>query len=410
MKNISALISGIAIFLSPLPANSQSYKFIENSRAWSALVADFNSDGHDDFFIHGHDGSNDRIWYWTPTGYRPSGQQFPASDRHACTIADYNADGRPDLYCARGAGVGTFTDKRNELWIQQSAGKFSLSQNSGTEDPSGRGRRPISIDVNNDGKPDIYLTNYTIPRADGLPNKNTLFIQQSDGTFLPKESLVTGSVGSWCVQKGDVNHDGWDDLIVCDVGETSTTRLFVNDKNSDFLPPTIVTPGISWNDVKLSDINGDGWVDFIGINQRRLQVRLNQQNSTPFQEVFFEDIFASDIIATSVAIGDFNGDGFRDLYVVTSFQSWGASESSATSCSLSTLDPPDILYLGTANGWRKRVLHSQSFVGCGSRAEVLDDNKVLIINGGPNWSGPHFIMSMKELTWRNTVNVKMPPQ
>jgi len=68
---------------------------VEYSKAWSLVVADFDGDGIDDILIAGHD-QEDRIWYGSPTGYRPGPQPLPWRDRHGCAAADVDRDGRID--------------------------------------------------------------------------------------------------------------------------------------------------------------------------------------------------------------------------------------------------------------------------------------------------------------------------
>src|SRR3954470_8674944 len=73
--------------------------WLESSKGWGAVVADFDRDGRDDLFVTGHD-RDDRLWFASPTGYVPGRQVLPFVDRHACAAADVDRDGRLDLYCA----------------------------------------------------------------------------------------------------------------------------------------------------------------------------------------------------------------------------------------------------------------------------------------------------------------------
>src|SRR5262249_28958258 len=143
---------------------------LEYSKAWSLVVGDFDGDGHTDILVAGHS-QEDRIWYWSPTGYRPGPQVFPWQDRHGCVAADVDRDGRLDLFCTIGADQGTGLGV-NELWRQQPDGTFVSVPNFGAEDPYGRGRIPVFLDLNHDGWPDLYVTNDSTLRDDGQLNVN----------------------------------------------------------------------------------------------------------------------------------------------------------------------------------------------------------------------------------------------
>ena len=74
MRATLSLVTALLLGSQSLAAQAQyTATFIETSKVWGSVVADFNRDGHDDFFITGHDQS-DRIWYWTKKGYKPAAQ------------------------------------------------------------------------------------------------------------------------------------------------------------------------------------------------------------------------------------------------------------------------------------------------------------------------------------------------
>lgn len=357
-------------------------QYLETSRAWGSAVADFNGDGHDDVLISGHD-SDDRIWYWTPNGYKASDQIFEWVDRHDCDAADINLDGRPDLYCSVGAEKGTGTGPK-EVWLQDANGWFNKTTNHGAEDPYGRGRLVLFFDMNHDGYPDIYLSNESTLRPDGEPNINRVFINQHDATFTEANTLATGDIGYQCLAKGDLNHDGWDDLVVCSL--TGKAHVYLNNQAGDFTA-MIDLPALAdnWRDAKIADMNRDGVDDLVLLtNGNAVQVWLNDGTGRFSDAPVYQNKLT--YVAKSITVGDFDLNGVQDIYAVLQ----------KSDCHTTGIDGgPDTLFSGQPNGtWLKSKVN-QAYAGCGHLAQTVDGNKVLLMNGGVSWRGPNYVLSWK---------------
>jgi hypothetical protein len=384
MKATFKLLAGLAAAaLAGTAAAQKSVDFLENSKAWGSLVADFNGDGHQDIFVTGHD-SDDRIWYWTPSGYVPAGWTLPWQDRHACAVADVNQDGLLDFYCQIGGEKGYATKKGNELWIQQPDGTFAAASNFGAEDTYGRGRRPVFLDLNHDGWPDLYITNDATTRTDGQPNWNHMFLNQKDGTFVEVPTVATGQANSLepgyqCAIQGDVDGDGWDDLLVC--YDKGPGHIYINNHQNDFTVLNTPAYGVGWVDAKLVDMNGDGLTDLVVITRsNHLQVWLNTGVSPYYVTPAFDATLPGK--GESLTTGDFNGDGLKDIYVVLASNCQSAGPDTAS----------DVLFKQVNGTWQLEQL-KQSFGGCGHLADTIDGTKVLLENGTPGLRGPNFVLT-----------------
>lgn len=374
--------AGALLVAASMAAQAQ-YKaeFLEDSKAWGSVVADFNNDGHDDIFVCGHH-SEDRIWYWTANGYKPSDQIFDWVDRHDCDAADVDLDGRIDLYCAVGAEKGT-GDGPKELWMQGADGIFTLAQDHGAEDPFGRGRIPIFMDFNHDGYPDIYLANLATKRDDGQSNVNHLFVNQGGTRFVDTPTRASGERGARCVAKGDINRDGWDDLLVCH--EKDQGHVYVNDRQGDF--DEIFPPGLSgeWTYAKLRDMNSDGRDDLLVIrNKSTFEIWFNTGKSPYFERIGFSDKLPG--VGTSFTVGEFSGDSRLDIYVTLK----------DVSCDTTLQDKqPDVIYKSKSRGigWQRTTLTQQNYSGCGHLADTVDGKKVLLENGQVDDRGPNYVLS-----------------
>lgn len=354
---------------------------IEVSKAWGSVVADFNDDGHDDIFITGHD-PNDRIWRWTPSGYVATSQILPAKDRHDCDAADVNLDGRLDFYCAAGAEKGNGFGL-NELWLQRPDGLFAKVNRHGAEDPYGRSRYPLFFDLNHDGLPDIYSTNLSTERPDGELSINRVFVNQGDSRFLEVTTLATGARGDQCVAKGDVDGDGWDDLVVCDL--KGPPHVYRNNHAGNFedLAPGSFTDG--WKAAKLADMDGDGRDDLVIVTLGdRFQVWLNRRTPPYFPAADFSEALGAE--GRSIAIGEFTGDGRKDAYVVLR----------DANCMANWRDrAPDVIFQQRPGNTYTRIVLPQDLQGCGLLADVVDGDKVLLENGGYSKIGPNLLLTFQ---------------
>ncbi len=135
--------------------------------------------------------------------------------------ADLNDDGRPDLYVAND---GT----ENQLWINQGAGRFAnVAMPSGAAvNADGRveaGMGVVAADFDNDGDEDLFLTHNTL-------ETNTLYLNNGRGLFRDvtnrfglggHSTPFTGFGLSWA----DFDHDGWLDLFIANGAVTVMETL-----------------------------------------------------------------------------------------------------------------------------------------------------------------------------------------
>jgi Bacterial Ig-like domain (group 3)/FG-GAP-like repeat len=187
-------------------------------------------------------------------------------------------------------------------------------------------------DLNGDGQLDVVVANLcgTYSCDDYFPDigKISVLLGNGDGTFQPAVIYDSGGFNSYSVAIGDVNGDGYPDLVVsnnCQINDCSSGNVGVLPGNGDgtFQPAISYGTGGFWAySVAISDVNGDGKPDIVAgtcvvpnglCAQGMVTVLLGNGDGTFQTAVTYSSGGTS---SASVAVGDVNGDGKPDIVVV----------------------------------------------------------------------------------------------
>lgn len=188
------------------------------------------------------------------------------------------------------------------------------------------------LDFNNDCQLDFYVAN-------GIGHKDGLMRNNGDGSFtnVIDDTGIGDANGSSGVVAGDLDNDGWTDLIV--VGEPGALVLFVgpsprsirvfrNNGNGTFSDVTagsgVTIPNEAGTALQpvLGDIDNDGLLDLFvtgpgSVNTQQLKPSHLFRNlgNFVFQDVSESAGVNAAVGACAAAFSDYNNDGLPDLYV-----------------------------------------------------------------------------------------------
>jgi hypothetical protein len=175
----------------------------------------------------------------------------------------------------------------------------------------------IIEDFNNDGQLEILTSNFD------SCGQMKLFERGANGVFADQSAHagLTQQLGGLNLLQTDYNNDGCKDVLVLRGGWELAQRrsLLRNNCDGTFTDVTfaagLAKPATSSQTATWTDIDNDGLIDlFIGNEDAPAQLFRNRGNGT------FEDIAQSAGVARTaftkaVHAGDFDNDGFQDLYV-----------------------------------------------------------------------------------------------
>jgi enediyne biosynthesis protein E4 len=277
-------------------------------------------------------------------------------------IGDINNDGLEDIYF-------TSNQQSNKLYINKGSLEFEdVTDKANVSDLEGWTTGVNMIDINNDGWMDIYVCKSASIENENL-RRNKLFINQKDGTFIEEAKKWGLDNNGLSIQSYFFDYDKDGDL-----------DMFLINHRNDFFD------SINLQKIKQEDVAGKFYLE--------TSDHLFRNDGNRFTDVTNESGLLNKEYSLSASIGDFNNDGWLDIFVANDFIT------------------PDKLYINNKNGSfinqaNERLMHT-SYSSMGSdfadiNNDFLPDLMVLDMSAEDHLRGKQNMPSMNTSGFWNIV-------
>jgi hypothetical protein len=222
---------------------------------------------------------------------------------------DFDDDGWDDL---------TYTQENGQdiIFYKNNNGSFTkMNYNISDTNDS---KQIIWVDYDNDGDKDVFIANFNALNRLFNNNGNFVFTEVTLAAGFPNVNKYTYGA-SW----GDYNKDGFLDVFLCskDLSKTTPNELYKNNGDGTF---TNISASAGISNVghqtfcaAFFDYDNDGDQDIYLANDRAVNTNILYRNN---DDGTFTDVSAVSgtnvgLNAMSTTIGDYNQDGWMDIYV-----------------------------------------------------------------------------------------------
>jgi hypothetical protein len=309
-----------------------------SNMAGGTIVEDFDRDGFLDVMTSTQDSCG-------PLQYRRSNGDGTYSDRTKMAglekqlgglnlvSTDYNNDSWPDVFVLRG---GWEFPMRKSLLRNNGNGTFTdVTREAGLAVPATASQTAAWADFDGDGRLDLFVGNEFAP--------SQLFRNKGDGKF--EDVAVKAGVARTAFTKGaawaDYDNDGYPDLYVSNFGEPNF--LYHNNGDGTFSEVAgalgVDKPIYSFP-VWFMDYDNDGWQDlfvsgyvqsladvargYLGEEPKGETFKVYRNEKGKFVDVTKQTAMFRNALTMGCNFGDFNNDGYLDFYLGTGAPSYGA--------------------------------------------------------------------------------------
>ncbi|MFI1996347.1 FG-GAP repeat domain-containing protein [Actinoplanes sp. NPDC020271] len=248
----------------------------------------------------------------------------PLDGAHSLTLADWNADGKPDLVVVKASG--TVTGKTELRIMDGSRGFSSLLLNTATALGPSDGTQTYTVtDWNADGKPDLVVVQRSgtagghveVRVVDGASYFQKLLVETSTA-LAPADDSSQFAVADW-------NADGKPDLVATQTAGTASKKVEVQvlDGATDFQQPlgpakiTTAEPAADGLQATVTDWNADKHPDLVTIRKSaKSDVHVLDGASSLNRYLSQTSTGQAADDQQELLVSDFNGDKRPDLVVV----------------------------------------------------------------------------------------------
>ena len=161
-----------------------------------------------------------------------------------------------------------------------------------------------TIDVNNDGFQDIIVSESLYFSQ---PRRISMSLNSGNGSMGSLTTIATLNSTRCFIAKGDLNNDGWQDLVSYD---DQGVFILLNNTDNTFSKISVDTTVLNAGDIEVADMNNDNLDDIIVAHEPTLSVFYNQSNLIFLQETISNP---NPTEIYTIEIADLYNDGFPEI-------------------------------------------------------------------------------------------------
>ena len=246
-----------------------------------------------------------------------------------CHIRDLDADGYDDILFGSRIQESSYA----QPYIHWGDATASWSSNDWGL-PSNGGRQTTVYDVDQDGNLDIIHPAST----------SSYSVIYWGPNFFNSRSFIIDA-GAWEIEAGDLDNDGYTDLVTCPYsGYDSTPHVWWGSASGFDASNRTDLTAHTCRDVDIEDVNGDGWDDILIANYRNGHSSYSPDSyvyygsASGFSETDRDDLPGSHV--EELVTADLDGDGYMEIlasnyygsgYLTDSYIYWGSATGYSTS-------------------------------------------------------------------------------
>jgi len=276
---------------------------------------DVDGDGLEDLYLGGASGQASELWLQKNGRFHKADVPiFELDSRYedmGAVFFDLEQDGDLDLFVVSGGNEFDIHSSyyADRIYLNAGSGKFSRHLEPVLQGFPKSGKSVVALDFDKDGDQDLIVGNRMIPKNYPKHDPSVLY-ENRDGVLIDRTQDLAPELQDFGIindiEVTDIDADGWEDFIA--IGEWSGIGVFRNSKGKfeQITDNSSFSDTGWWFSVASTDVNNDGLADYV-LGNAGLNLKFKANPKKPFK-VFatdFDENGVNDIVLSKQYKGEY---------------------------------------------------------------------------------------------------------